>query len=196
MFFMAQTVFASEKSYYEAIINLQSIEKYFMGTPIYLSEDEELKSNLTTKLNRIIDIFEDFQKTNPKAPDDYRILFLLGKSYSFAHDLNISGAWHKSVDSFDQALKIHPGSEEVLLIQGKNYMDASKFAKAYELYTQAVESNPAGRGRLYMALAKISLGEADETKEILKQHLELYPNDQYAKQVLSAVEGGRAYGPN
>ena len=43
-----------EKAYAEALVNLTTIEPYFVGKPIYLNPDEQLKTNLRSKIVRII----------------------------------------------------------------------------------------------------------------------------------------------
>lgn len=187
----SQVSFASEKDYYESIINLQAIEKFFVGQPIYLSKDEKLKSNLKIKLQRIIDNLEDYKSINSKPPDDYRIRFFLGKANSFAHDLDVPGAWSKSVQYFDEALKLNPDSVEVMLIQAKNFMDAERVDDALALYVKADQLEPKGYAKKLLAFALMQQKKNAEAITAIEGYIENHPEDKDAPKILNALENNR-----
>ena len=190
--FLWQTLaFSSEKDYYESIINLQAIEKFFVGQPIYLSKDEALKAKLRNKLQRIIDNLEDYKNTNPKKPDDYRLRFFLGKVNSFAYDLDMPGAWNRSIQYLDEALKLNSESVEVMLIQGKNYMDAQRVDEAYAFYKKADELEPKGYAKKMLAFALLQKKQIPESISVIKAYIANHPEDADAPKLLNALESNR-----
>lgn len=190
--FGANHVLADEnllhKDYIEALVNLQSIEPYFTGQPIYLSKNEELKRKLKTKLERIISTVENYHQQNPRNGEP---LLALGKAYSHAHDLDVPGSWAKSVVYLNKALEIDPGNEYTHILQGKNYMDARKFDLALEEYEQAYQINPAGQARLSSAIAKLNMGRPKEAEIDLQEYLRSNSKDDFAQKMLKAIQSGQ-----
>ena len=187
---LGQQVFALQdtpesKHYFEAVINLQSIEKYFTGEPIYLSKDEKLKDNLRKKIKKIIDYMKDYQRANPKDPE---VLFYLGKTYSYAHDLGMAGALQNSVGCLNRVIDMQPNNSLARLIQAKNYMDNREYSKALAEYEYVNKIEPHGQALRFMAIAKMYLKRTEEAKKDLKEYLQYNPNDTYAKNMLNAIE--------
>ncbi|MDD5488587.1 MAG: tetratricopeptide repeat protein [Candidatus Omnitrophica bacterium] len=175
------------KLYFEAIVNLKSIEKYFLGEPIYLSKDERFKSNVRDKLGKIIEYIEQYYQTDSDNPE---VLFYLGKCYSYAHDLDIKGSWRNSVKYLNKLIKIQPDNVMARMIQAKNYMDSQNFEKALKEYEYANKLHPNGQALKFIAVAKIYLKREEEAKEDLKLYLKYNPNDRYAEKMLSSMESG------
>lgn len=187
---MGQLAFAVQdtaegKEYLEAIINLKSIEKYFIGEPIFLSKDEKLKENLRDKIKKIIDYIKDYQKIDPKNPE---VLFYLGKTYSYAHDLDMPGAWENSVEYLNEVIDMQPDNLVARLIQAKNYMDNQEYSKALAEYEYVNKIEPHGQALRFMAIAKMYLKRDAEAKEDLKEYLRYNPNDAHARNMLNAIE--------
>lgn len=176
------------KNYVEALVNLKSIEHYFTGEPIYLSKDEELKKNLKVKLQRIIDYIEEYYKIDINNPE---VLFFLGKSYSFAHDLDMTEAWQKSVSYLSKLIELEPNNITARLIQGKNYMDSQQFEKAIEQYEGACKIEPYGQGLKFKGMAKMYLKKTDEAIKDLKEYTKHNPKDEFAIRTLGALESGQ-----
>lgn len=187
---LSQLVFALQdtvesKHYLEAVINLKSIEKYFTDGPIYLNEDEKFKDNLRNKIKKIIDYIEAYQKVDPKNPE---VLFYLGKTYSYAHDLDMSGAWKNSVKYLNRVIDMQPNNSAARLIQAKNYMDNQEYSKALAEYGYVNKIEPHGQALRFMAIAKMYLKRNEEAKEDLKDYLKYNPNDAHARNMLNAIE--------
>ena len=176
------------KNYIEALVNLKSIEHYFTGEPIYLNKDEGLKKDLRVKLQRIIDYIEEYQKVDANNPE---VLFFLGKSYSFAHDLDMTGAWQKSVLYLNKLIKLEPNNITARLIQGKNYMDDQQFEKAIEQYEATCKIEPYGQGLKFKGMAKMYLKRTDEAIKDLKEYVNRNPKDEFAIKTLKALESGQ-----
>jgi tetratricopeptide (TPR) repeat protein len=176
------------KNYIEALVNLKAIEHYFTGEPIYLNKDEELKKNLRIKLQRIIDYIEEYYKVDSNSPE---VLFFLGKTYSFAHDLDMAGAWQKSVSYLNKLIELEPNNVTARLIQGKNYMDDQQFEKAIEQYETACKIEPYGQGLKFKGMAKIYLKKPDEAIKDLKEYVKHNPKDDFAIKTLNALESGQ-----
>jgi len=176
------------RHYLEAVVNLRSIEKHFTGEPIHLSKDERLKDVLKGKLSKIIGYIEKYYVIDKQMPE---VTFYLGKSYSFAHDLEVEGAWGKSVKHLNTYIEKQPKHVEARYIQAKNYMDARRYKNALAQYEKIVDLEPSGQGLKFMAIAKIHMENNTDALENLKQYLKHNPNDEYAKQILKAIEAKR-----
>jgi tetratricopeptide (TPR) repeat protein len=176
------------KNYIEALVNLKSMEHYFTGEPIYLSKDEELKKSLKVRLQRIIEYIEEYYKIDNNNPE---VLFFLGKSYSYAHDLDFSGAWQKSVSYLNKLIGFEPNNNTAHLIQGKNYMDDQQFEKAIEQYEEACKIEPYGQGLKFKGMAKIYLKRTDEAIKDLREYVKHNPKDEFAIKALNALESGQ-----
>lgn len=179
---------AKHKQYLEAIINMESIEHYFSGEPVYLSKDEKLKENLRSKVDLIIRYIDDFNKENPNNAE---VLFYLGKAYGMAHDLDVPGAWRKSVDALERVINLNPKNYMAFLFQGKNYMDSCEFEKALVHYEAANQINPNQKALYFMAIAKMYLKKFPEAKADLITYLQFNPDDDYAKKMLDAIASDR-----
>ena len=115
----------------------------------------------------------------------------MGKSYSYAHDLDIPGSWQKSVEYLNKAIEINPANEAAHIIQGKNYLDAQRSMQAFDEYKKANEINPTGRARYFMGIASLRLKKPEEAKINIQGYLKLHPEDYAAKKILNAIENGQ-----
>ncbi|MBU1128375.1 MAG: hypothetical protein KJ995_08165 [Candidatus Omnitrophica bacterium] len=173
------------RKYLEALVNLKRIESYFTEEPIYLNKNEKFKSNLRKKIAKIINCIKDYQKTDPENPE---VLFYLGKTYSYAHDLDIPGAWQNSVKYFNKLIEMQPENTMARLLQAKNYMDNQEYDKALGEYEYVNKLEPHGQALRFMAIAKMYLKRKNEAKNDLSEYIKYNPNDVYAKKLLNAIE--------
>jgi len=176
------------KNYKEAIMNLRAIEQYFTGEPIYQSKDEKLKNDLRNKISSIISAMENYIAIDPNNAE---ATFYLGKTCSMAHDLDIPGAWKKSVDYLNKIIAVEPSNGQARLLQAKNYMDNKEFDKAIKEYEFVNSLYPNGQALKLMATAKMYLKDIDGAKRDLKEYIKYNPNDNAAKSILSALEDGQ-----
>jgi tetratricopeptide (TPR) repeat protein len=176
------------KNYIEALVNLKSIEHYFTGEPIYLNKDNDLKENLRKKLQKIIGHIEMWDIA---SPNNIETLFYLGKSCSYAHDLDVQGMWKKSVAAFDQLFAINPDNMEARLIQAKNYMDNKDYDRALAEYEYADKMKPHTSPLKFMAITKMYLKRTGDAKKDLQDYLKYAPADEQAKNMLEAINAGK-----
>jgi tetratricopeptide (TPR) repeat protein len=171
---------------------LEEIEPIFLKTPIYLNADENFINTAKSKLLQALDYLE---KANEQVSNDRDILFLLGKAYSFAHDMDVSGAWFKSVEYLQKSLKIDSKNSMARIFLGKNYMDAKRFDDAFLEYSEANRLSPNGFALRNMALVRIFQKRNDEANVLLDAYIKYNPNDSEAIKIMDALKsGGVDYG--
>ena len=189
MFFSANLCLAKESDLIsKASLILKEIEPNFINSPIFLNSDENFKATNKRKLLEAIDYLEkgfnvDSQNAN--------LLYLLGIAYSFAHDLDLRGAWQKSVEYLKKAIEINPNDDKPHMVLGKNYMDAAKFDESFQEYEKVNELVPNGFALRNMAFVRMAQKRTDEAQELLKQYIKYNPKDLDTLKILNALQEGR-----
>lgn len=163
---------------------LKEIEPNFTTSPIFLNPDEGFKTANKAKLLEAVYHLEQALK---KDPDNTNTLYLLGTAYSFAHDLEIPGAWLSSVEYLKKAVEIDPDDHKPHMILGKNYMDAQKFEESYREYERVNELVPNGFALRNMAFVRMAQKRTSEGQDLLEKYIEHNPQDDDAKKILSAL---------
>lgn len=166
---------------------LKEIEPHFLGTPVYLNPDNNFKEQLKQKLLLAIKNIEQAHKDDTENP---KILFQLGKAYSFGHDLDVKGFWQQSTEYLKKCLEMEPKHVQAHLYLGKNYMDAERFADAFELYKRANELDPKSEAQKFMAYSLMFQNKVDEAIMNMKSYVKSHPGDQEAHKALVALEKG------
>lgn len=167
---------------------LREIEPKFAGTPVYLIDDDQFKAKLKDSLMAAIDLIE---KAHQENPAEVKALYLLGKAYSFGHDLNMPGAWQKSTRYLEEYLESEKGNYKAYLYLAKNYMDAERFVEAYDIYKIAHGLEPNSEAEKFMAVALMFQNKTPEAIAALKRYVLTHPKDQDAPKMLQALEEGR-----
>ena len=134
---------------------------------------------------------ELMEKAHEENPAEVKALYLLGKAYSFSHDLNIPGAWQKSTKYLEEYLKSEKGNYKAYLYLGKNYMDAERFDEAYEIYKTAHGLEPDSEAEKFMSVTLMFQNKAPEAITTLKRYVSTHPKDQDAPKMLQALEESR-----
>lgn len=184
----AMACYGSNSSFNSGQEILQQIEPYFSGEPLFLSKNHELKTNIKNKLLVAIDYIS---QADQEKPNDPMVLFLMGKAYSFAHDLDVSGAWQKSVEALKKCIDLDPANIQAHLYLAKNYMDAQRFEDAYQLYRVAYMINPKSEAQKFMAFSLMYQKKTLEAISAMKEYISFHPDDKDAKNVLQALEENR-----
>ncbi len=109
-----------------------------------------------------------------KDPTDDSAYYSLGQGY-FA-----LGAWDEAIDAFHHALALSPKSDYILTWIGKAYQGKKDYANVIEVFSKALEANPAKKEN-YTQLAWIyyfrTNKETAKAYDVLKKGLEKFPND-------------------
>ena len=119
------------------------------------------------------------------------VAFYLGKSYSFAHDLDIAGSWEKSVKYLGEFIKNKPQNVEARYMQAKNYMDKQNYEEALAEYEYVNKLEPNGPALKFMAITKMYMKKEGAALEDLRKYIKYNPKDEYANQMLNAIEADR-----
>lgn len=123
------------------------------------------------KIDEAIDVFEHIVKLEPLASNYTR----LGYYYALKQD-------YKSAEKkFDKALESEPLNSEILYLAGLNYIDSKKYNKAKEVLEQASYLRPDFLdAKFYLALSCDKLKNFQRTEQILKEIIEIDPNNEKA----------------
>lgn len=111
---------------------------------------------------------------------------------AYANSLFYEKRYEEALVQYEKLREMMPGDPGVLLQTGRSYLEMGEPGKALEFFSKAIQIDPKrGEVYLWMGMAHVVLGRADEAVKAFETAKALTPNDPRIREGLSKLEALR-----